>query len=523
MGTESYRPDLLELAVSYAEFSVVVTTAQLDAPGPQILYVNPAFTKMTGYSAAEVIGRTPRILQGPATDRETLDRLRADLSAGRDFTGRATNYRRDGSEFELEWIISHLRDSDGNTTHFIAIQRDITGKNEAQKGLLEFDQELQQTGEQLLHTLQSLELAERGAIARERLAALGEMAAGVAHDLNNSLSPMLHVMELLERSSNLSSDDLKLVSILRQSASHASSLVQNLRHFYQAGQENVRRELINLSDLVTSVREITRTRWDTDRRSGKSPIRFELLADESQFVRANLTELRQVLINLVFNAVDSMPSGGTLTITVSHREDDAVIEISDTGCGMPAEVMDRCFEPYFTTKKSGSGFGLSVCHGIVTRYDGRIGVASVPDQGTSFRIYLPQAPMPVEPDTAPASGLKILYIDDTEIARLSTRALLLSLGHEVELADSGETGLKKLSEDSFDVLITDMQMPGMSGADVTRNVRLTNPGMPIVIVTGSSRGRIEAELGAEAADAIVEKPFERDEIEALLNRLTHAS
>ena len=143
IGKHRYiRHDLIELAAAYAEYSVFVTTAELDLPGPQILYANSAFTRMTGYSVSELLGRTPRLLQGPETDKTVLRRLREALLDGHDFIARAINYRRDGTAFELEWIISHLKDSDDRTTHYIAMQRDITGQDHAHKELSAVDDEV---------------------------------------------------------------------------------------------------------------------------------------------------------------------------------------------------------------------------------------------------------------------------------------------------------------------------------------------------------------------------------------------
>ena len=191
-----YRPDLMELAAAYDPYSVLVTTADLMLPGPQILYANAAFTRMTGYAVHELLGRTPRVLQGPKTDRAVLDRLKRALTAGEDFIARTVNYKRDGTEFELEWIINHLRDAAGRTTHYVALQRDITGLNLAHENIQRFDAELRQAGEQLQATMHRLEDAEQRLFQRERMAALGQMTAGVVHDLRNSLVPIASFVEL---------------------------------------------------------------------------------------------------------------------------------------------------------------------------------------------------------------------------------------------------------------------------------------------------------------------------------------
>ena len=517
--SEHWRPDLLELAAGYAEDSVVVTTAQLDAPGPQFLYVNSAFTRMTGYSAAELLGKTPRILQGQETSREELDRLRDELSAGNDFIARVTNYRRDGSPFRMEWIISHLRNSDGETTHYVAIQRDITGRNLAEKELLARDQELRDANEQLLQTLRDLDLAERRAVYRERLAALGEMAAGVAHDLNNAFVPLTTGLELLNRFQNLSKKDHELIRSMQAAIQHGTKLVSNLQHFYRLKGEGERTS-VDLHELVKAVREITRTKWKTQQLGLGTQIRFELDLSDVPSVTASETELRQVLVNLVFNAVDAMESGGVLTISTSFTSDEVVIEVADTGPGMTDEMMHRCFEPYSTTKDSGSGFGLSVVHGIVKSHDGRIEVDRPTEGGTVFRIFLPPATVTVTgSQPAPAArGLRILYIDEAETSPQPT-SHLKKLGHEIDVANSGDSGLQKWRENEYDILVTDS--PSTSVADLAVTVKTVTPDMPVVVLTESDRDEAAALLRGHAEpDAIVQKPFTLKEIEKVLKTVT---
>ncbi|MCA9179227.1 MAG: PAS domain S-box protein [Planctomycetales bacterium] len=524
-NTSNYRPDLLELAAGYAQDSVVVTTAQLELPGPQFLYVNSAFTRMTGYSARELLGKTPRILQGEATCRETLARLRAELAAGRDFIARTTNYRRDGSPFEIEWIISHIRDERGRTTHYVAIQRDITGRQLAETELRARDQELRDTSVRLLQTLRELERAERQSVYRERLLALGEMAAGVAHDLNNALTPLVSVLDLLGRS-ELAPRESQWVESARAATEHAVEVVKNLQHFYRADDLPGTRQPIDMAELAQSVRELTRPKWSADRSAG-SAIEFDVRAAAVPPVDGNLTELRQALVNLVFNAVDAMPSGGRLEINVSCRSGEVVVEVVDTGEGMADDVACRCFEPYFTTKSSGSGLGLSICHGVVKRHGGRIETRPNPDGGTVFRICLPPATRYSAAATATAAGgdtakLRMLYIDDAEVSRDSMKALLCALGHEVDVADGGDSGLERWREREYDVLLTDLTMAPTTGVDVTRAVKSATPEMPVILLSGLPRDEVAAMFGGHMQpDAILEKPFSLDEIEALLEKLKH--
>jgi PAS domain S-box-containing protein len=381
--------DLLVLASTYAEDAILVTTAQMDLPGPQILYVNSVFTQMTGYSAAELLGKTPRILQGPKTDRAMLQRLRKDLDEGKDFIGRTVNYRRDGTEFEIEWIITHLRDSEGRTTHYMALQRDITGKERARNRLLEFDMSLKKSSQELLMSMEKLRAAERLLIKQERLSALGQMTAGLVHDIGNALNPIVGCIDLLNSIDDLPQNARRYISIVAGQIRHTLDILDNLKKFYIKDDSNESRHPVNLRTLIEEIPDATRAKWEIESRSRGIRISLDLELTDVPEVMANPTELRRVLANLVLNAVDAMPEGGHLAISLREHGGEAVIEVRDTGTGMPPEIMHRCFEPYVTTKEKGAGIGLSICHGIVERHGGRLQVRSAPQEGTVFTIFLP--------------------------------------------------------------------------------------------------------------------------------------
>ena len=379
------RRDIFELAVGYAEESVIVTTADMDSPGPEIIYVNTAFTRMTGYSASELIGQTPRLLQGPATDRATLAALKAALLAGDDFIARTTNYRRDGVPFELEWIINHLRDESGNTTHYVAVQRDISGVDRARSELAAIDQELIDLGDELLHTLRELKRAERQMRRAERMNALGRMARGVSHDLANSLMPMQWLLERIENDEDTKPSTLEDVQSLRVHVDHALELHRHLSNFANTSEDG-ERSVVSVSELTAGIVELARShRSDTD-----GEVAVALSTNDELAVLADPTELRQVLVNLALNAVEAMPDGGALEIRAHGDGGDVLIDVSDTGMGMTPAVLDHCFDPFFTTRHDGTGIGLSICHTVVESHGGTIDVVSTPGRGTTFTIRLPR-------------------------------------------------------------------------------------------------------------------------------------
>ncbi len=382
------RQDLLELATAYAEYSVLVTTAELESPGPQILYANSAFTRMTGYAVSELLGKTPRILQGPKTDRVLLGRLRSTLESGKDFIARTVNYKQDGTPFELEWVISHLRDSEDRTTHYIAVQRDITGLQRAESELDKFDSELRGASVKLVETFQKLEVAEQKLAAREQLAALGEMTAGVVHDIGNALTPVFGLIQCLHSMDSIPAEIQAVAANLDASVEHAIQILSNLKRYHRHGHMQLN-EPVDLSALIHQLPDLTRSRWWTPSRKNTGSINYALDVKSPAIVEGNSVELLQVLVNLAINAIDAMPEGGTVGVTLITDDTDAVISISDSGAGMSAEMLENCFIPYVTYRSSGTGLGLSVCRRIVEQHNGSIIAKPANPHGVIMTVRIP--------------------------------------------------------------------------------------------------------------------------------------
>ena len=237
------------------------------------------------------------------------------------------------------------------------------------------------------------------------------------------------------------------------------------------------------------------------------------------------SEIREVVTNLVFNAVDALPQGGKIRLRLRSESDHALIEIADTGAGMPAHVQAKCFEPFFTTKgPGGTGLGLSVCHGIIQRHNGHIRITSSPANGTTVHVSLPAAveflpaDEPAVDVSLPAS--RVLYIDDDSRVRLVIERLLQSLGQNVDVAESGARGLEMLADNDYDLVITDLGMPDMDGKAVARAIKSAQPRLPVVMLTGwapsLSAGSPES---GEVADYVLAKPVTREELRELLARV----
>ena len=284
---DTLRTDLLQLAAGYSENAVMVTTAQLELPGPHIVYINTTFTKISGYSAHELIGKTPRILQGPETDRAILDTLKEELRKGNNFIARIMNYRRDGSAFEMEWIISHIRNENGETTHYIAIQRDITGHDRAKSQLGKINQDLRDMSQKLLQALQRLEKAERRLVQQERLVALETMAAGLAHDINNSLAPIIIYLDTIQNTPNVPCNLQQRLPAIQATIEHAKKLIIHLQNFCYQKKTDDSYELINLNEILLLIKKMTAAKLHVDTSQIRQPIELSVELHDNMTVLGN--------------------------------------------------------------------------------------------------------------------------------------------------------------------------------------------------------------------------------------------
>lgn len=351
----------------------------------------------------------------------------------------------------------------------------------------------------------------------QRMEGIGTLASGIAHDLNNVLTPILMSVSLLQQETH-NEETLRLLTVLETSAKHGADLIRQVLTFAR-GAEGERAEL----QLKFVIRDVVTLLGETLPRAIE--IQTECAPDLWP-VSANSTQISQVLMNLGVNARDAMPGGGQLTFqagntqvdeALAHAQPDlrpgpyVLIKVADTGCGIPAEVIDRIFDPFYTTKKigKGTGLGLSTALGIVKAHNGCLLVQSTVEQGTEFLIYLPAvatarvAPAEQTPASRPSlpkgKGETILVIDDEKAVRDVSGALLKACGFTVLSAESGLAGLALYREHraKIQAVLTDMMMPGIQGPEFIRELRVINPDVPIVAMSGmmGERFGLEEEAG----------------------------
>jgi len=328
-------------------------------------------------------------------------------------------------------------------------------------------------------------------VKQERLRALGMMAGGIAHDFNNALTMMLGYGELLLPwvQQHGSAREQTYLDHIISSAQDATHVVSRLREFYRPAENNEIRMPVDLNEIVTKAVSLTSPKWKGKCLADGVQIDVQTNLQDVPFVAANAAELREVLMNLIFNAVDAMPTGGQITITTAQMGDGAVLTVTDTGSGMTESERKRCLEPFFTTKgERGTGLGLAVVYGIIQRHGGTIEIASERGVGTTFAIHLPATQdalqIPIPAGNFAVRPLRVLVVDDQEIICELLSEHLSSDGHAVTLAPDGHAALTLFGSGGYDLVLTDQSMPGMNGIQLCNAIKAIKPGTPVILLTG---------------------------------------
>ena len=371
----------------------------------------------------------------------------------------------------------------------------------------------------------------------EKLSALGELASGVAHDFNNTLSGILGRAQLLQRTND--PEKLKRgLDIIIKTAEDGAKTVKRIQDFARQRRDHDF-ELVSIDQILLDASEITRPRWKNCAEASNIHITLNLQIGSNGMVMGDDSELREVLVNMVFNAIDAMPEGGTLSLTTWTVADSVMIKVVDTGVGMYPEVRSRIFDPFFTTKgKAGLGLGLAVSFGIIRRHGGNIEVDSQYGKGTEFLITLPLAKIAeksVKTDETVAvespetelpvtqsderSRTRILVVDDESFVRELLGEILEGEQCDVYLAEGGSEALTAFREVEFDGVFTDVGMPGMSGWELAREIRQVNKTIPIAVITGWGEAVGSNEQKAAGVDWVVAKPFTADRIAELVREV----
>jgi PAS domain S-box-containing protein len=374
----------------------------------------------------------------------------------------------------------------------------------------------------LQQAYQDLRQTQQAVMQQERLKALGEMASGIAHDINNAVSPVaIYTDSLLERETQLSPQGREQLQIIQRAVGDIAATVARMREFYRHREPELALVPVTINRSVREVLDLTRARWrDMPQKRGVViESRTELKPDLPEFMGVE-SEIREALTNLVFNAVDAMADGGTLTLRTGTLAHDTriYVEVRDSGIGMSEDTRRRCLEPFFTTKgERGTGLGLAMVYGTVQRHGGDIEIDSTPGQGTTMRLVFSAQTAVLAPAAAPASGpvvlprLRILLIDDDPLLLKSLRDALEADAHQVVTANGGQEGINSFAaasrgEKPFDAVITDLGMPYVDGRKVAEAIKSFSRSTPVILLTGWGQRLIAEGDVPPHVDQVLSKP-----------------
>jgi PAS domain S-box-containing protein len=530
------------VALEHAYDAVVITTSELDPPGPEILYVNAAFTGMTGYEAAEVIGQTPRILQGPKTSRRVLDRLRMQLERGEPFAGRVVNYRKDGSEFWLEWRIAPVFDEHHHVLHFVSLQRDVTESvrmlTTLQQSRAEIDRLARERKIELEATMADNErLLRREHAARLRAEAAeaelrgenrnkDEFLAMLAHELRNPLSSIATATQLMKLGPPAKPVFQRACGVLERQTSHLVRLVDDLLDTARLTKGTIvlRKERVELDKIVAETIETNRA-LIRDRRHALTVS----LPKQSVVLEGDSTRLVQALGNLLTNAARYTPEGGKIWIEAQREDSMVAIRVRDNGIGIEPSMHDKVFDLFSqvhhgnASKQGGLGLGLTLTRRLVELHGGTVEVSSAGlGAGSEFIIRLPAQSQAARDDfpgptrrssDQQTAALRILVVEDNRDARDTLMMLLSAQGHVVQAAEDGPGALERTGEFDPDLILLDIGLPGMNGYEVARRLRERDGACTrLVALTGYGREQDRARSREAGIDAHLTKPVSPEQL-----------
>ncbi|SMC22890.1 PAS domain S-box-containing protein [Desulfacinum hydrothermale DSM 13146] len=460
----------------------------------RLTYVNRAFEKLTGYSAAEVLGKTLGILKSGRHDREFYQDLKSTIYSGRPWQGNMILKKKNGELYEVAASITPILSPSGHVDYFVSVHRDVTKEREMERRIQQ----------------------------NQRLEAIGTLAGGIAHDFNNILTPIVGYTEMCMYSLPRGSKIRENLEAVNRAAARASDLVQQILSFSR--RSNQERKPIRIALIIKEALKLLRSTIPTS-----IEIRQDISATEESVI-ADPTEIHQVIMNLCINASHAMPDGGLMSVGL-HAVDldrEAIkmipgckpgrhlkLSVEDTGHGIAPEILDKIFEPYFTTKKEGlgTGLGLATTHSIVTACGGGITVYSEPGKGSRFDLYFPVArgvATQVVEKTAVIRGghERVLIVDDDMEVLDLHRKVLENYGYSVTAETDPEKALAlfEKSPADFDMVLTDMTMPRMTGDLLAAALLKIRPDLPVIVLTGFSE-RINKDKAQELGiRALLAKP-----------------
>lgn len=487
-------------------------------------FLSPSFETTLGFDMRHLAGRKLEdiidILAHP-DDRgwllEILGATLADPSSA--LPGIDCRVRTKSGEFKwLSISIKTISGADGNLRAIVCCARDVTQARLAVEKLAE-------TNRRLADALEEVKGLQQRLVEKERLGAFGQFAAGIVHDLNNMLMPVIGLSDLLLTRNELLGDPARAKPAIREisdAALDAKKLVARLSHYFKPPDDDSC-DNVDIAGLVGKT--VAMIKHGGEKALLQPSIRVREEVAPCPPVWADEPALREALVNLLVNARDAMRDGGTITIGCGPDKEGVLIRVLDEGAGMTGDILRRCTEPFFTTKgRQGSGLGLAITRGIVTNHGGSIDIRSKPGEGTLVEVRLPistrraragrGAAAPSVPP-APPRNLRVLLADDDGRTRATIKRMLDTGGHKTTEAGSGEEAISGFGAGAFDLVLLDLNMNDLNGDRVAEHMRRLKPETPIILISGADR--VLEQPVCRSADAVLEKPFTLDALNAAIS------
>ncbi|WP_375465634.1 hybrid sensor histidine kinase/response regulator [uncultured Methylobacterium sp.] len=498
------KSEIFFAAVETTRMPMIVTDPH--QPDNPIIFANHAFAAMSGYAPEELIGRNCRFLQGPETDRASVEQLRAAIAERREHSTEILNYRKDGSTFWNALFVSPVHDTNGALVYYFASQLDVSRRRDAEEALGQ----------------------------AQKMEALGQLTGGIAHDFNNLLQVIVGYVDILSAGLEKPEADRarlgRAAQTIRHAAERATALTQQLLAFSR--KQRLEGRTVNLNALIEGMGELLA-------RSIGETIAVDLdLAPDLWNCRVDPTQAEVAILNVVINARDAMPDGGRIRIATENRDVEASditgtgplrtgryvgIAIADSGTGMPPSVLARVMDPFFTTKEEGkgTGLGLSMVYGFAKQSGGAAQIESTLGAGTTVRLSFPATETPVSdlPKAATRAidrqGTEtVLIVDDREDVAELARTILRDFGYTTLMAGNGREALEILDgNDRIDLIFTDLIMPGgMNGVMLAREARRRQPRLKVLLTTGYAEASLERTDAGGSEFDLLNKPYRRTDL-----------
>ena len=500
-GVDDHSSDIFFAAVETTRMPMILTDPK--QPDNPIVFANHAFLTMTGYSGQEIVGTNCRFLQGPETDRDTVAEVRAAVANQSEVSVEILNYRKDGTSFWNALFLSPVFSNSGELVYFFASQLDVSRRRDAEAALRQ----------------------------AQKMEAVGQLTGGIAHDFNNLLQVIGGYIPSIKEKTRTHNDPRleRQLNAVAEAAARASTLTQQLLAFSR--KQKLEGRVVNLNQLVSGMSSLA------NRTLGDAIQFYHQLEPDLWNTRVDPTQAEMALLNILINARDAMPDGGTITVetanTTLEPEDGLAmglkpgrftsISITDTGTGIAPDLLKRVMDPFFTTKEEGkgTGLGLSMVYGFAKQSGGTVIISSELGLGTTVQLYFPASNLIEKPETGTANRAMdrggteaILVVDDRpEVAELA-RSLLEDMGYSTEVAHDASQALARIDGvNPFSLLFSDMIMPGgMNGVALAREAKRRHPTIKVLLTTGYADGVADNADQSGAEFEWLAKPYSRSDL-----------